>query len=116
VRTVGSGAAWEDWRATDYFLVTGATALALTPNRSMSGLRVGDLITWTATVAGPGSWEYQFITFDGTSWRVMQPYSSVQTFSWFPPASTCAVQVWIRAAGSHAYWELYQAASFVVNP
>ena len=116
VRTVGSGAAWEDWRATDYFLVTGATALALTPNRSMSGLRVGDLITWTATVTGPGSWEYQFITFDGTTWRVMQPYSSDQTFSWFPPASTCAVQVWIRAAGSHAYWELYQAASFVVNP
>jgi lysophospholipase L1-like esterase/chitodextrinase len=116
VRTAGSSAAWEDWRATDSFLVTGATALALTPNRSMSGLRVGDLITWTATVTGPGSWEYQFITFDGTTWRVMQPYSTDQTFSWFPPANTCAVQVWIRAAGSHAYWELYQAASFVVNP
>jgi chitodextrinase/lysophospholipase L1-like esterase len=118
VRTVGSSAAWEDWRATDSFLVSAAGALALSQSRSLAGMRVGDLVTWTATaVGGTGPWEYEFIAFDGTTWKVMQGYSAQNTFSWFPPAQTCALQVWIRAAGSHAYWELYQSTGyFVVNP
>jgi lysophospholipase L1-like esterase/chitodextrinase len=113
VRTAGSTVAWEDWRATDYFLVTAPTAVNLTPNRALSGLKVGDLVTWTANVSGgAGPWEYQFLTFDGTSWKLLQPYSTQNTFSWFPPAETCALQVWVRAAGSLAYWEQYQSSGY----
>jgi lysophospholipase L1-like esterase/chitodextrinase len=114
VRTVGSNAGWEDWRGTDYFLVSTAPTISLTPSRPLSGLKLGDLITWTATLSGGGPWEYQFLTFDGTTWRLTQPYSTQNTFSWFPPANTCALQVWVRAVGSSAYWELYTGASFVV--
>ncbi len=118
VRSVGSSVAWEDWRSSDYFLVTASGALTLTPNRSLNGMRVGDLVTFTATViGGTGPWEYKFLTFDGTTWKLLQGYSSQNTFSWFPPAGTCAVQVWIRAVGSHAYWERFQSTGyFVVNP
>jgi hypothetical protein len=116
VRTQGSNAGWEDWRGTDYFMITAAPTLTLAPNRPLSGLKVGDLITWTTTVSSGGPWEYEYIVYDGTSWRLMQPYSTQNTFSWFPPANTCSVQVWVRAVGSQAYWELYTGASFVVNP
>jgi hypothetical protein len=117
VRTAGSNVAWEDWRATDYFLVTASGGLTLTPNRTLAGIKVGDLVTFTASVAGGTGWEYQFLTFDGGAWKLLQAYSTQNTFSWFPPAGTCAVQVWIRAAGSHAYWERYQSTGyFVVNP
>jgi hypothetical protein len=90
----------------------------MTANRSLSGLKAGDLVTWTANVVGgSGPWEYQFIAFDGTSWRLLQGYNAQNTFSWYPPAGTCAVQVWIRAAGSHAYWERYLGSGyFLVNP
>ena len=118
VRTAGSSSAFEDFWSTGYFLVTDSTELNLTPNRSLTGLRVGDLVAWTANVAPAGSWEYQFVTFDGSSWKVQQPYTASQnTFVWFPPAGTVALQVWIRAAGSHATWERYQTTGmFVVNP
>ena len=117
VRSVGSSAAFEDWKGTDFFLITNSTGLTLTQSRSATGLRVGDPVTWTATASGTGPWEYQFFTFDGTSWRLQQPYSTVNTFTWFPPAGTVAMQVWIRAAGSHAAWERYESSGFfIVNP
>jgi len=66
-------------------------------------------------VAGP--WEYKFIAFDGTTWRVMRDYSTQATFSWFPPAGTCALQVWVRTVGSTANLDQYQSSGFfVVNP
>jgi lysophospholipase L1-like esterase len=117
VRTVGSSAAYEDWRPSDYFFVTAPPEISLTPNRTLTGLRVGDIVTWTATVPGAGLWEYQFIAYDGTSWKVLKGYSTDNSFSWFPPAATCALQVWVRAVGSAAYWEMYQSTGyFVVNP
>jgi hypothetical protein len=118
VRVIGSSSAWEDWKGSDYFLVTGSGGLTLTSNRSLTGLKVGDLVTWTANViGGSGPWEYQFAVFDGTAWRMLQAYSGQNTFSWYPPSGTCALQVWIRAAGSHAYWERYTGTGyFVVNP
>jgi hypothetical protein len=118
VRTVGSSAYWEDWRSSDSFLVTASGALTLTTSRALNTMRVGDLVTFTANViGGTGPWEYEFLTFDGTTWKLLQGYSGQNTFSWYPPAATCAVQVWIRAAGSHAYWERFQSTGyFVVNP
>jgi lysophospholipase L1-like esterase len=116
VKSAGSNAAYEDWRGSDYFQVVPPPSVSLTTNRSLAGLRVGELVTWTATVPSGGSWEYQFIAYDGISWKVFQRYSQENTFSWFPPAATCALQVWVRASGSTADWELYQGSGdFVVG-
>ena len=117
VRTVGSNVTYEDWRGTGSFLIA-TPQVDLTPNRALTGLRVGNLITWTASVSGvAGPWEYKFIAFDGTTWRVMRDYSTQATFSWFPPAGTCALQVWVRTVGSTANLDQYQSSGFfVVNP
>ncbi len=59
VRTVGSNVTYEDWRGTGSFLIA-TPQVDLTPNRALTGLRVGDLITWTASVSGvAGPWEVQ---------------------------------------------------------
>ena len=118
VRAVGSTAVYEDWRGSDYFLVTGSTGISLTPSHSLTGLRVGEMVTWTANVAGaPGAWEYKFLTFDFRGWLLQQGYSAQNTFTWFPPVGTCTMQVWIRAAGSHATWERYESSGFfIVSP
>ena len=117
VRTVGSSATYDDWRSTDSFLVT-PTEVSLTSNRALTGLHLNDVVTWTAAVAGaPGPWEFKFVAYDSTAWRVLQDYSPQTTFTWFPPASTCALQVWVRRIGSNAAWELYQSTGlFVVSP
>lgn len=119
VRTVNSGVTYEDWRNTDLFSVTTSTGLTLTADRSLSTLRQGDMVTFTATVSGgTGPWEYEFFTFDGVNWVRQAPgYKSSNTFSWFPLAGTKAVQVWIRQAGSTAPWERWATTGlFFVNP
>jgi len=117
VRTAGSSVTFEDWMATDAFLVTTSTGLTLSSTMGATALHVGNMVTWTANVSGTGPFEYAFLTFDGTTWRLTQPYSTVKTFSWFPPAGTVAMQVWIRTAGSHAAWERYETSGyFIVLP
>ena len=116
-RSVGSNAAYEDWRGSGTFSIA-APEVALIPDTPLAGLQIGQPITWTATVSGPvGPWEFKFIAFDGTIWRVLQDYSPLRTLTWFPPAQTCALQVWVRAIGSSAAWEQYQSSGlFVVSP
>ena len=64
VRNAGSSLAYEDWRGSDFFLITASTGLTLTPSRPLTGLKVGDLVIWTANVAGgAGPWEYKFFTY-----------------------------------------------------
>jgi hypothetical protein len=118
VRTAGSSVAYEDWLGSDYFLVTAATGITLDASRPLDGLREGSLVTWTANVTGgTGPWEYEFFTYDHRGWLLQQSYSAENSFSWYPPAGTCTMQVWIRAAGSHALWERYASAGmFVVDP
>jgi hypothetical protein len=118
VRNAGSSLAYEDWRGTDFFLITTSTGLTSVPSRPLTGLKVGDLVIWTANVAGgAGPWEYKFLTYDYRGWLMQQDYSWHNTFAWYPPAGTCTMQVWVRAAGSHATWERYESSGFfVVNP
>ena len=117
VRTVGSNVLYEDWKGTGSFLIA-TPEVSLTPDRPLTDLHLNDAITWTASVSGAvGPWEYKFIAFDGTTWRVLQDYSTQTTFTWFPPAHTCALQVWVRAIGSSASWEVYQSSGlFDVSP
>ena len=117
VRTVGSTAPYDDWKGTgSFFIVT--PEVSLTPNSPLTDVHLNDAITWTASVSGAvGPWEYKFIAFDGITWKTLQDYSTQTTFTWFPPAHTCALQVWVRAIGSSAIWEVYQSSGlFTVSP
>ena len=119
VRNVGSAAAYEDWRPTPYFGVTGSTALTITTDKPLVGLRHNTWVTFTANATGgTGSWEYAFWSFNGSSWSLQQPFTlNDNTFEWAVSAGTRAVQVWIRSPGSGAAWERWQSTGlFVVNP
>jgi hypothetical protein len=117
VRTVNSGVNYEDWRNSNSFSITTSTGLALSSDRSLTSLRQGDMVTFTATVSGgAGAWEYQFFTYDGGTWvRQLPLYKTDSSFAWFPTAGTRAVQVWIRQAGSSAPWAGGGVSGFLVD-
>jgi hypothetical protein len=76
---------------------------SLTPNVALP-ITVGTPITWTAATSG-GIFpvQYQFLRFtDGVGWSVAQAYSSKNSYTWFPPAGTHALQVWVKNSGSTA--------------
>jgi hypothetical protein len=118
VRTVGSGFAYEDFKSTQYFTITTSTALTLAPNRDVTILRQGDIVTFTATVAGAASaWEYKFFMFDGSSWTVLADYSSQNYLVWAATAGTKTIEVWGRPVGSSAAYERFaDVGPFVVRP
>lgn len=119
VRRIGSSAAFEDWRGTDFFNITDATGLTLTTNRPLTGLRNGDVVVFTAHVSGgSGPWDYRFYGFNGSTWIVLQEYTANQNaFAWGMSPGTRALQVWIRASGSSAPYELWTGTgTFVIDP
>ena len=117
VRTSGSSATFEDWAGTPTFVVTDSTSLVLSANRSLTGLRQGDVVTWTANVAGGGPWEYRFFLFDGSTWSEQGAPGLVNAFTWTASAGTRSVQVWIRRPGTLSGWERWDGTPlFVVNP
>ena len=64
-------------------------------------------ITFTAAAtAGSASVEYKFWRFtSATGWTVARDYSSTNTYTWYPPQGSNAVQVWVRAVGSTASYQ-----------
>jgi hypothetical protein len=121
VRTQGSGISFEDWRGTDWFVITNSTSLTLTPSLNLNNYsEANGCVLFAATAAGSGVWEYEFWTHSNSdpAWTLRQTYSSTyNTFNFCPAAGTHAVQVWTRQAGSNALWERWQSTGFfVVNP
>jgi len=81
-------------------------------------LAVGMGVTWTATSTGGTGVQYKFYRVtSGESWMVGQDWSADNTYTWFPPAGTHAVQVWARNSGSTAPFDAYAGTGFfIVNP
>jgi len=119
VRSQGSGVAYEDWRGTDWFLITDSTSVTLSASLNINNYSMSNgCVLFTAATGGPGVWEYQFWTYGNSTWSLSQTYSSVyNTFNYCPTAGTHAVQVWTRQAGSTGSWERWASTGFfVVNP
>ena len=119
VRDIGAALPYEDWRSTQLFSITNSTNLTLNVNRSLSGLRSGDSVTFMSqATGGNGNWEYAFWGYNGSSWVLLQPYTVNQNnFSWGVSPGTLAIQVWIRAPGSIAPYERWATtAMFIVTP
>jgi hypothetical protein len=115
-RSIGSGVLYEAWRDSGPFMITDAFSVGLLTNVALSGLRASQQVTLTATVApGSGPWEFAWFTTDGATWTQRVPFTAnANTFIPTFPAGTGAVQVWVRAAGSHAIYENYQTTGFFV--
>jgi subtilisin family serine protease len=122
-RHVGSSAAFEDWKSSGFFSVTGAPGVAVTSLTSNVAFPVsfGTPITWTATATGgTAPLQYQFWRLrQGVGWTMAQDYSPSNTFTWTPGVSeggTYSLQVWVRSAGSSATFEAWRGVdNFVIN-
>ena len=64
---------------------------------------VSTSISFIASATGGASpYSYKFRLFDGTSWSVVQDWSTTETFTWTPatPGSAYRVEVWARSGGN----------------
>ncbi len=110
-------AAFEDWKSSGFFSVTGAPAVAVTSLTSNVAFPVsfGTPITWTATATGGTALlQYQFWRLrQGVGWTMVQDYSPNNTFTWTPGVSeggTYSLQVWVKSAGSTATFEAWRGS------
>jgi P2-related tail formation protein len=95
---------------------TGAT-IAATP---ASPKPVGTSVIFSATGSGgSGTYEYEFQMHNGTSWSIVQSYTSASNWVWNSAAATpgnYTVQVSVRSAGSTAAFEATAATAFSLTP
>jgi hypothetical protein len=123
-RRVGSTAAYEVWRSTEYLQVgrTPAQVQSLTPSTTLPG-RVGQAITWTALASGgtAAPLQYRFVVYtEGRGWSVLREWGTGNSVTWTPSADHLGdnvVQVWVRSAGSTATYEGWLGtAVFSIQP
>jgi probable HAF family extracellular repeat protein len=65
----------------------------------------GTSITFTAAgTGGAAPYQYKWWLFNGTTWTMLQDWSTSSTFVWTPAAASSqySVQVWARSAGASA--------------
>lgn len=76
-------------------------------------------VTFTAMASGgSGSYEYQFLLYDGQAWKEVEPYSSVNTWTWdtttvTPGTYTLAVSV--RNAGENVAFDTTASLDFTIE-
>jgi hypothetical protein len=111
-RGAGSTQSWDAYASTGTFLVTtaGPKVTSFTSSVPLPPV-LNAPVTWTATASGGQGVEFQFVRFSvSTGWQIAQPYSSINTFTWFPPLGTSIVQVWVRRAGSTVDYEDWKSS------
>jgi hypothetical protein len=117
VRSAGSTAAWQAWKALGPFTV-------VTTIPTVTGLTVGPLpltagvpATWTATATGgTPPLQYQFWLLDMASgkWSLLRDYAASNQAPWTPAApGNYIVQVWVRSAGSTASYEAWKGSGII---
>ncbi len=120
VRNAGSGVAAEGTASASYVISAPPKPTVKLTASPVSPQRTGSQITLTATGSGgTGSLEYAFKMFDAGAWKVVQPYSSTNTWVWDSTgktATTYSFMVQIRNAGSTAVSEGTASLNFVLSP
>jgi len=131
VRSAGSTAQYEA-TAERYFAISGAAVTtppppppSTTPSAPPTGVTIsanmsqpqllGTTITWTAAASGGGTYEYQWWTYNGSSWT-SQPWTTSNTFAWQPTTASSGsrVAVWVRRVGSTAQYEVTTESYFAI--
>ena len=107
-RNGGTGT-WQAYIDVPYTLTSGAcTGVGLSPSPASPQLP-GTTILWTASAVGCGSPQYLFYFYNGTSWTLVQNWSSSATWSWnttglAPGAYTVEAEV---RSGTSGTWQAY---------
>jgi uncharacterized protein (DUF1800 family) len=114
VRNVGSTEPYQAWRTTPYFNINGSASVSALTTPSTFPMPAGTPITFTATASGnPGPLQYRFWKWDGTSWTMIQDYSSNNSVTWAPVAAgTYGISVWVRSVGSPAAFDAGKTTPF----
>jgi hypothetical protein len=120
VRSAGSSAAYEAYKAISYSLVTSSPATGATLTAGPASPQpIGTQVTFTAGgIGGSGSYEYKFILINGSTGTKVQNYSATNAWSWNTTgyaAGNYRVEVDVRNAGSTAAYEAYKTISFTIN-
>ena len=108
VRSSGSSNTYDAWLGTGNFTVLAPTARLTSFSSDVAFPAPFNVpITFTASAtAGSTPVEYKFWRYTSTTgWTVARDYSSANTFTWYPPAGSNAVQVWVRAVGYTASYQ-----------
>ena len=116
VRSAGSTATYQDWETSGFFKITGSTPARLTSLTSNVTFPkpVGTLVTFTAAgTGGTGPVQYQFVTYHpNTGWIIAQPYSTTNTYSYYPGIGQNVLQAWVRSNGSTATYEDWKSSGY----
>jgi hypothetical protein len=120
-RQVGSTASYDLVRSSGMFDVVSGPAqmVSLTTNASLPAA-AGTTITWTAGASGgTAPLEYQFWRQDAGTWRMVQDYSPLKTYTWPTTAGDSgqhAVQARVRSIGSASPYEAQMTSgTFQIN-
>ena len=115
VRSNGSTANYEAWRASGTFVVQRAT-MTLTTS-SLFPVAPGSPVNWVAEVPDPTvSFEYQFWIYSAASgaWTQAKPYSTTRTFTWVPTVNgNYVIQAWARQVGTSVSYEVYRGTNLL---
>ena len=125
VRRVGSTAAYDLWRGTDYLnvSVTPAQVVSLTSDISLPA-SAGTPITWTAVGSGGSAAPllYRFYLYtEGSGFTMLRDYSTSNTITWTPAAGDTgahSIQVWVKSTGSTttSYEGWMGTTMFIITP
>ena len=112
VRNSGSSAAYDAYAGTSLFQITSPYPTITSFTSSVPLPPVLNVpVTWTATSSWSTGVEYQFVRYSvATGWQIAQPYSPVNTYTWYPPLGTSAIQVWIRRVGSTVTYDDWRSS------
>lgn len=75
----------------------------------------GQFITINAQATGSSHLVYKFIVFDGAEWKVLQNYSSSNTYKWLPEAGTYKVVVHVKDKDSIMSYDSYTYKYFTIT-
>jgi hypothetical protein len=100
-----TGMAGHQYDGTDPLTVTSLTSDPSSP------VSVDTPVTWSATAGGGlAPYTYKFLVYDGASWSIGRDWGPESSWTWLPPSSgTYTFQVWVRNAGSSAFYDTFSA-------
>ena len=114
-RRVGSGAAYESWAGSGEFDIAPSrlSVVSIDADKALPAL-TGTTITWTARTRGgtAGPLQFKFVRYSAqtATWKVVQDYSPLRTYTWTPTWGDDGfhvLQVWVKNAGSAASYDAW---------
>jgi hypothetical protein len=121
-RTVGSAAAYDDWRSSDLFVVAPGELTVYGLHWDAARARAGQKVSFEAIAGGgSGALEYRFVQFQHATgrWSVIREYAASNRVEWTPPPGSggeYSIQVWVREIGSMMAYDAWAGAPLTLGP